>query len=430
MGKHKKPTKKDRESQKTVPARLTSFTGGNIGCDAAKIPIEVQQQLLDVFQNACSGIFDSQLPSTIQLVKQDLFNRDFAAAFRSDDHRDAYMARWSPTRALAYAHIFYNLPAVRDVFRPCMTSWKGGEKANDKDIGCSSEQLSHASSESIAEPKEFISSRLAERRIVCIGAGGGAELASLATFLKLILQHIEMPSAGADSDSREDEINVRMTVRCTSVDVADWSSNLDKLSTSLFNPPPLSAYASKDSVRANVPFVNPSFLTSKFLLQDALQDLDGALVEEVRSANLTTIFFTLNELYGSSMGSTTKFLLNLTTLIRPGALLLVIDSPGSYSTVHMGSSSKNATVNEKTSTDAMASKASPKQYPMHWMLDHTLLTKASEVVAKDLGSREAAAQWGKIETWEGKWFRLSPPLRYAISLEDMRYQLHLYQKLA
>ncbi|KAL9632297.1 MAG: hypothetical protein Q9164_005411, partial [Protoblastenia rupestris] len=117
---------------------------------------------------------------------------------------------------------------------------------------------------------------------------------------------------------------------------------------------------------------------------------------------LVTIMFTLNELYNTSTKATTRFLLGLTDVLAPGALLLVVDSPGSYSTVGVGEG-----------------KDKERRYPMGWLLDHTLLESAST------GNVE---KWEKLEGCESRWSRLKG-LIYPLELEDMRYQLHLYRKV-
>jgi 25S rRNA (uracil2843-N3)-methyltransferase len=118
---------------------------------------------------------------------------------------------------------------------------------------------------------------------------------------------------------------------------------------------------------------------------------------------LVTLLFTLNELYTSSIGKTTAFLLNLTAAATSGSLLLVVDSPGSYSEATVG-------------TEA-------KRYPMHWLLDHTLLE-----TQKSRGS-ESALKWVKLVSEDSKWFRIPESIRYPIPLENMRYQMHLYRRV-
>ncbi|KAG9551002.1 hypothetical protein KCU79_g13535, partial [Aureobasidium melanogenum] len=87
----------------------------------------------------------------------------------------------------------------------------------------------------------------------------------------------------------------------------------------------------------------------------------------------------------------------------PGSLLLVVDSPGSYSTV---------TLNGAT-----------QKYPMQWLLDHTLLSP------KKNAEKGTPVQWKKLVSDESRWFRLpDEDLKYPIDLENMRYQIHLYQR--
>jgi 25S rRNA (uracil2843-N3)-methyltransferase len=141
--------------------------------------------------------------------------------------------------------------------------------------------------------------------------------------------------------------------------------------------------------------------------------------------------FTLNELYSTSLAGTQRFLLSLTASIPPGALLLIVDSPGSYSTV---------TLNHNE-----------KQYPMLWLLEHTLFNTAPKsfhaqaLAATEIDSKEESTSpqqkrnvrfeeeitplWGRVKSEESKWCRLPEELNYPIELEDMRYQMHLYRRL-
>ena len=94
----------------------------------------------------------------------------------------------------------------------------------------------------------------------------------------------------------------------------------------------------------------------------------------------------------------------MTESLAPGAMLLVIDSPGSYSTVTLNGAEKN--------------------YPMQWLLDHTLLADVSGGKAK-----EEVKLWEKLQDDDSRWFRLDDRLEYPIELENMRMQLHLYRRI-
>lgn len=115
------------------------------------------------------------------------------------------------------------------------------------------------------------------------------------------------------------------------------------------------------------------------------------------------MMFTLNELYSTSVSKTQRLLFELTVATRPGTLLLVVDSPGSYSTV---------TIN-----------GAEKKYPMQWLLDHTLLEASRKTRVLPPGDH-----WTKVLTDESRWFRLPKGLDYPIELENMRYQIHLYRR--
>jgi len=138
---------------------------------------------------------------------------------------------------------------------------------------------------------------------------------------------------------------------------------------------------------------------------------------------LLTLLFTLNELYSVSISKTTAFLLNLTMAVKKGTLLLVVDSPGSYSETAVGSAGGEG-----------------KKYPMKWLLDHVMIGKQKkkkavegeeeEVVAvvEEEGEKEIAA-WEKVVEDDSRWWRIGESLKYPIALENMRYQIHLYKRV-
>ncbi len=178
---------------------------------------------------------------------------------------------------------------------------------------------------------------------------------------------------------------------------------------------------------------------------------------------LVTLLFTLNELYtAAGVGPTTAFLRRLSAAACPGTLLLVVDSPGSYSEAAVGRG--GGAGGEK------------RRYPMQWLLDHTLLRQDPPGLGRGRGREENGARrrekgtvqeegkeeeeeeqkdpppvrsnngdddgdhddteagegapvmaWEKLESADSVWFRLADGLRYPIQLENMRYQMHLYR---
>jgi 25S rRNA (uracil2843-N3)-methyltransferase len=314
-----------------------------------------QQRVLDIFRQAFSeALTSSTLTTTLQSVKQALYDRNFARAFGDPEHLEVYAARWSPTRALCYASV---LERIKEHLEPL----SDGDETETE------------STTDTQKPQNL--------RILSVG-GGAAELVALGAFVN------QNPSPLSGS--------------ITLLDSGPWETIIAKLTTALTTPPPVSKYASEAVKLSNAAMVPPSRLTTTFRQQDVLTfDKDSFPSLLGTTPLLVTILFTLNELFTTSgIGKPTTFLLNLTTTIPLGSLLLVVDSPGSYSETTVGKEAK--------------------RYPMHWLLDEILLrTKPENVNGR---------RWVKIESHESVWFRLaSEGLDYPVALENMRYQMHLYR---
>ena len=335
-----------------------------------KLPTELQQLVLNTFRHELLADHTS-LKQIVQEVKHHLYERNFLKAFEIEAYREAYALRWSPSRALAYASIFCHLDPL---------DLDQSSKPQDQRITGTTDAYDQGLSP--------------VSRIVCLGGGGGAELIGLATYLHWC-------KAGFPKESdRSHEVGI-LSFDCTIVDLADWSSVTEKLLTTLAsnNDPP---------DPSNAGSLHVPCMTANFKHQDILNLTPELLQSECQGVKLVTIMFTLNELYSTSMSKTTTLLLGLTDVLGIGALLLVVDSPGSYSTV------------------GIVKDGQEKKYPMQWLLDRTLLDSAAGTAVQ---GKEKVARWKKVEGIESRWFRLAKGLMYPIDLEDMRYQLHLYRKL-
>jgi 25S rRNA (uracil2843-N3)-methyltransferase len=339
---------------------------------AQYIPIELQQLLLNIFRNSFAERLSEDFAPLLQEVKGHLYNRDFATAFGKKEYLETYAARWSPSRALGYLDLLWEL---KDEV------WPGGEEQEDED----------------QDQKEG-NSKSKGRKVVCLGGGAGAEIVALGGLQKLV------SSMGSKEEGSE---MAKQHVEVAAIDVADWSVVVENLAKQLTTAPTLNKYASAAAKAANVPLLNPEDIAIQFKLQDVLHASAEDLSAQLRDANLVTLLFTLNELYSTSMPLTQKFLLLLTSILRPGALLLVVDSPGSYSSVTLN--------------------GAEKKYPMHWLLDHTLLEQATE--NRGVRGAEEVVRWEKVKEDNSRWYRLDERLRYPIELENMRMQVHLYRKL-
>jgi 25S rRNA (uracil2843-N3)-methyltransferase len=350
------------------------------------IPTSVQQSLLNVFRDACNKGSPAEIEDILQEVKGHLFNRDFATAFGKDDYLEAYAARWSPSRALGYAQIFSDLSSeISELLdqKPLETD------VTDKETPELSEQLeSKLNLESNPDSSKPLN-------ILCLGGGAGAEVVGLAGWFRHLRD---------DTSLSEDKPQPNISkLDLFGVDVANWDKVMQDLYQGVITPPFLSTYASAAAKAANKAVLPSEVFNVRFKQQDLL-DTDAAGVNDLlANSDIVTIMFTLNELYSTSVAKTQRLLYALTASMRPGSLLLVVDSPGSYSTVTLNGASQ--------------------KYPMQWLLDHTLMSP------KKGAEKGTPAQWTKLVSDESRWFRVpDEDLRYPIDLENMRYQIHLYQR--
>ena len=372
----------------------------------------LQQLILNIFRDSFQHRFDASLPSLIQEMKQHLFNREFHHAFGRQELLEAYAVRWSPSRALAYLHILCSPSSLSDHMKSLFLQ-KDERRLTEDLLPASTSAMSKSeSSETVARsgiaPRDVSAEEVS---IVCLGAGAGAEIVAFAGYLHSI--SIEARADLPTGNSRSDITSPTRPLALKILDIADWSSVVQELESKITSSPVLSKYASSALKANNRPLVNPRFFSVSFDEQDVLNMEIERLAVVLKDAVLVTLMFTLNELYNVSMSKATNLLLAITYLMQPGSLLMVADSPGSYSIIDLG----------KTTVDG--SGAPEKKYPMQWLLDHTLIEASS------IGSSRNASQggqWEKIASYDSKWFRLPQSLKYPLDLEDMRYQLHLYRR--
>lgn len=386
-----------------------------------KISIKLQQSLLDMISNTFKTRLNDDLNVLIKEVKQNLYHRDFCNAFRKQDYLEAYALRWSATRALAYLDIFQKLPQLSSTNliepSPALKSHTLEiTRERCEEAKCSAPPApvppateTNASRRGKPKPCESENYHVVTQ-VVCLGGGAGAEILALAGHLSRVNSFI---CADIQTGSRKPA-----SLKVTAIDIADWSSVVDRLHVATTADPSLFKHTSLvPEAVDNMPWVDPDLFDVRFLKQDVLQIEESAEMQAIlRSARLVTIMFTLNELYSVSMSATTKLLLSMTSILEPGSLLLVVDSPGSYSTVGIGSKDFSSSRNDPPSSQQK------KKYPMQWLLDHTLLNAARIERIKN------AHQWEKLYSSDSTWFRHTPDLIYPIALEDMRYQVHLYRR--
>jgi 25S rRNA (uracil2843-N3)-methyltransferase len=368
-------TKPQPKSKPPAPSRKTGSQPAShptpvSGESTNTLPTTAQQRLLDIFSHAFQEVLSSPtFTSTLQEVKQALFDRDFERAFGKEEYLEVYAARWSPTRALCYASVLAGIRA---------------ELASIASRAAASASLLVTREEGAAIQNESTetSAYAGTLKVLAIG-GGAAEIVALGSFLS---------QARSEPAPRQ--------LETTLLDSGPWSDVVAMLERGLTTPQPLSKYASAAARAANHALVSVEAMRTQFVQGDVLT-MDTAQISDLSAAAsgrpcLVTLLFTLNELFtAGGLGPTTTFLLNLTAVLPPGSLLLVVDSPGSYSETSVGSHAK--------------------KYPMQWLLEKVLLEETDN------------RTWMKLQSRDSVWFRLAAELRYPIALEDMRYQMHLYK---
>ena len=271
------PPKKKNSSKTTVAVPAASSTTANdnkhnrSSLSQSNVPLELQQAILNIFSTALftSGLH-SGMQAIVQEVKGHLFRRDFCKAFGRSDYLEAYALRWSASRALAYADILASVE-LADVWRTAQTSEHGTVQ------------------------------------VTALGGGAGAELIACSAIVRLLGSLC---------------LDIRV------IDIADWNSVLQRLLESATSPPKLSEHASETAKSTNSSMVLQSQLRMKFDQQDILDQSEEELTLALAASNLVTIMFTLNELFAKSMSQTTRFLLQLTAVVKPESYLLIVDSPG------------------------------------------------------------------------------------------------------
>lgn len=295
-----------------------------------------EQQILDLFirtfDEALSDL--NVLSRRIQEVKAALFDRDYPTAFGSQEYLEAYVSRWTPSRALAYASLLEQLVGEA-LFKP------------------------HPD----ARPKQ----------VLCIGGGAGGEIVGLGVLSLL----------GNNAQRQSQELHV------TAIDVAEWGPVLNKITAYMgSNWVERPHDESIEGAFANLNLGPNSPYKVNFINHDVLTLPEGYV--DISKLDLITSMFTTNELFASSKTGTVAFLHSLSAC-QPGALLLIVESAGSYSEVTVGS----------------------KVFPVHFLIHHILSQNNN---------------WELISSTDSQWFRLPEGLSYPLQLENMRFFYRLYRR--
>jgi 25S rRNA (uracil2843-N3)-methyltransferase len=355
------------------------------------LPVDLEKRTLEVFRTTfpASNDFEALKP-VLQEIRDALNCRDFDKAFGSENYLEAYTIRWSPSRTLGYAQLL---------------AWICTQRAGDlciQQLGGSTDRQNPA-------------------KVVCFG-GGASEFMALSGLLRYIRPSDaagkpqttdEEVSSGLDALSISPPDASSPLIQMSFLDNADWTSVLSKLDQGLKTPPVLSKYASAAVRAANAPFLLPGIVENTFTRSDILSLNTEDLRATIGTAPaLVTLMSTLNDLYTISMPRTTAFLRRLKDATPKGSLLLVVDSPGACLEV--------AAANAKEGDEK-------REYPMNLLLDYALLPKEQKQDDSDEEQPERA--WEKVVNEPSMVYKLDDALKFPVSLENMRFQVHLFKRI-
>lgn len=287
------------------------------------VPIKLQQLLLNIFRDSFSTLLTSDdLQPILQEVKTALFEREFARAFGKKEYLEAYSARWSPSRALCYQSILIDI-------QKHLTKMA----SLNPDVEAKTPLLKEGTS--------------AQHSIPCLDAvsfgGGAAEVIAFGGYSRSLRDASQTLSEDDSSEEPEARplIGPIPSIDLTLLDSAAWEDVVKVLRSGLVDPPPLSKYASASAKAANKSLIGAESLETKYRMENVLSMSLSQIKELVGGKpKFLSLLFTLNELYTESISKTTAFLLNLTMATKKGSLLLVVDSPGSYSITSVGADEK------------------------------------------------------------------------------------------
>lgn len=245
--------------------------------------------LLQTLYTAFKPTFDlPDYQATLRFIKRCFAERDYAAIFGPGAAEKArlsvYAADYAGGRAVGYCELWSREDAVVELFEGCLKSKKA-------------------------------------LKVVCLGAGTGAEAVAVAGLLLRIMKQRAADGRPMESaDSESDAPKPSVEVIC--IDYADYSDVFASISAALAKSYPDLA----------------AFTSFSFQKLDLISSTDAPALDSIlASADFITLNFTLNEILAQSKAGAAAFLQRLSEHSRPGTIFCSIDSAGSFSDVAVGS---------------------------------------------------------------------------------------------
>jgi len=301
--------------------------------------------------------FGQQLVS----IKKSFVERDYDAVFKTPAHLPIYAAQYTPGRALCYLDLIRTEPLLL----------------------------------------RFLLRRQ-RLRTVCLGGGAGSEIVALAAARALLAERRagDAPASGDASAAAPDGSAAAAADRLATLDLqphpvpvpaappprltdlhvydmGDWGDVLTRQAEVMRERWQFAAGAAAGELRFR--FVEGDIL-------DMAASAHGDLLRELARADLVTAMFVINELF-VSRERTLALLKVLLEHMRPGALLLVVDSAGDFSHLQVGR----------------------RTFMVYTLLD-------------------SLRGWRQLVAHDAQWYRVPPGLRYPLEVQNMRYFVRLYQR--
>ncbi|KAF9193057.1 hypothetical protein BGZ51_004290 [Haplosporangium sp. Z 767] len=356
------------------------------------------QYILNVVKESCQHAL--ALPSfteTLQTIKSHFYDRNYDAVFQNPDHLPVYTARYAPSRALCYYHMFLQHPVLLKTLEGgpsnilCIGSGAGSElvgiaaamvhanpipkKKKKTTVSTTDEKKKKSSKDK--KPANEIQDQEEQN-------GEGKEAIKDDKDTTLGLENLAVSSttstveAGARTEAGDAEAPVtkkkskstKHQVKLVMQDYVDWTPILEPM---------------EQVVRTRM-HLGPERLQCENEVGNVL-DLSDSLLDRIATADLITFMFVLNELFQDKK-RTMLLVAKVVAAMPKGAHMLVVDSAGSFSNLKVG---------ERT-------------YMVYMLLDHL---KDLEIVYQD----------------DATWYRCPPGLTYPLKLENMRHFVRIYRKL-
>lgn len=256
--------------------------------------------ILNVVKESCQEAFN--LPSfntTLQTIKSHFFDRNYDAVFQNPEHLPVYSARYAPSRALCYYHLFMEHPVLMKTLEGPSTVLCIGSGAGSELVGISAAMV-HANPVVKAKKAKKVSTKAGKGEAEEMTKDdtkdtNGAEddttttlgMENLAVSTEST-QDSASPTAALETTpaptttktkTKKPKVN-KHKVTIVMQDYVDWSPILE----------PMEAVVRSRMV------LGPERLKCEAEIGNVL-DLSEGLLERVAKADLITFMFVLNELF-------------------------------------------------------------------------------------------------------------------------------------